>query len=217
MRLECDAILFDLDGVLADSTICVERHWRQWADEHGLGPEAIMRVAHGKKTVDIMRQFAPDIDVDEQARQFAESEATDLDGIFPVPGASALVEGLPDGTWAIVTSGSTTLALARLRHVGIPIPAALVTADDVKWGKPAPDPYLLAAARIGIDPGACIVIEDSPPGIESALASGMRVIGLTTTHVQDDLDGCDAIVGGLESLRVSVRTLPKPRIVIELA
>jgi sugar-phosphatase len=217
MHLECDAILFDLDGVLLDSSLCVERSWHEWANEHGLDPAAIIRVAHGQRTIDTMRHFAPHLDVEEQAGRFAEREATDMEGVYPIPGASALVERLPQGTWAVVTSGGTTLALARLRHVGLPIPRALVTADDVKQGKPSPDPYLLAAARMELAPSACVVVEDSPPGIESARASGMRVIALTTTHKGVDLAGSDAIVDRLDSLRVTVREQVGPRIVIEIA
>jgi len=217
MHLECDAILFDLDGVLLDSSVCVERSWHEWANEHGLDPAAIILVAHGQRTIDTMRLFAPHLDVDEQAGRFAEREATDTEGVYPIPGASALVESLPQDTWAVVTSGGTTLALARLRHVGLPIPRTLVTADDVEQGKPSPDPYLLAAARMEIAPSACVVVEDSPPGIESARAAGMRVIALTTTHKPEDLSRSDVVVDRLDSLRVSVHPQGQPRIVIETA
>jgi sugar-phosphatase len=217
MRLECDAILFDLDGVLVNSVACVERHWRRWAEEHDLDAEAILRVAHGQKTVETMRHFAPGMDVAQQAAQFAEREASDMDGVFPIPGASDLVKGLPAESWTVVTSGRRTLALARLRHVGLPVPPTLVTADDVERGKPAPDPYLLAAARLVIEPKACVVIEDSPAGIESALASGMRVIGLATTHPQEDLARSDAIVDTLQSLQISARAQGSLRIAIETA
>ena len=215
MRLGCEAILFDLDGVLVDSSVCVERSWHEWANEHGLDPAAIIRVAHGQRTIDTMRLFAPHLDAEEQSGRFAEREATAMEGVYPIPGASTLLERLPQDTWAVVTSGGTTLALARLRHVGLPIPRTLVTADDVKQGKPSPDQYLLAAARMGIAPSACIVVEDSPPGIESARAAGMRVIALTTTHKREDLAGSDAIVDRLDSLRLTVREQAGPRIVIE--
>lgn len=217
MRLECDSILFDLDGVLVDSAACVERNWRLWASENGLDPAAIVRVAHGQKTVETMRRFAPDLDVEEEARRFAEREANDMEGVFPVPGASALVKRLPGEMWAVVTSGTTNLALARLHHVGLPVPRVLVTADDVPRGKPAPDPYLLAARRMGVAPAACVVVEDSPPGIASARSAGMRVIGLATTHKREDLVGCDAVVDGLESLRMAVYARAKVRIIVELA
>jgi sugar-phosphatase len=215
MRLGCDAILFDLDGVLVNSVACVERHWREWAVEHGLDAEAIIQIAHGQKTVDTMRLFAPWLDVEGEATRFAESEAADMDGVCPIPGASDLLQGLPRQAWAVVTSGSRALALARIRHVGLPDPSVLVTADDVTHGKPSPDPYVLAAARLKISPGACIVIEDSPPGIAAARAAGMRVIGLLTTHTREDLAGSDVIVDGLAFLRVTVGLQWDRRLIIE--
>jgi sugar-phosphatase len=217
MRLECDAILFDLDGVLVNSVVCVERHWRVWADEHGLDPEAILRIAHGQKTAETMRLFLPDLDSETEAARFAEKEAADMDGVCPIPGASDLLEGLPRQAWAVVTSGNRALALARIQHVGLPIPPTLVTAEDVTRGKPAPDPYLLAAARLGIEAHAAVVVEDSPPGVESGRAAGMRVIGLTTTHARQDLTRSDAIVEKLASLRVLASPDGSPRITIELA
>jgi len=217
VRLECDAILFDLDGVLVDSSVCVERNWREWAEAHGLDPETIINVAHGQRTIDTMRRFAPHLDVEEQARRFAEKEATDTDGVYLIPGALALLELLSREAWAVVTSGGTRLAHARLRHVGLPIPSVLVTADDVERGKPAPDPYLVAARRMELEPAACVVVEDSPPGISSARAAGMRVIGLVTTHSREDLLASDVVVDKLESLRLSVRPQGQPRLVIETA
>lgn len=217
MRLECRAILFDLDGVLVDSAVCVERHWREWADKHGLDFAAIMRVAHGQKTVDTMRLFAPDLDVEAEASQFAEWESSDVEGVYSVPGAADLVGRLPADAWAVVTSGNRRLALARIHQAGLPVPPTLVTADDVTQGKPAPDPYLVAAARVGVDPRACIAIEDSPPGIESARAAGMRVLGLATTHSREELVGCEAAVDRLELLRVNVQTGAEVRLIFDLA
>jgi sugar-phosphatase len=215
MPVECDAILFDLDGVLVDSVASVERNWRTWADDHGLDPTAILRVAHGQKTIDTIRRFAPGLDVEEEARRFAERESTDLDGVLPVRGASGLVEGLPATMWAVVTSGSAALALARMHHVGLPIPETLVTADDVTKGKPAPEPYLLAARRMEIAPADCVVVEDSPPGIEAARAAGMRVIGLLTTHAREQVARSDVLARDLAELRLTVRPGARPRLVIE--
>ena len=98
---------------------------------------------------------------------------------------------------AIVTSGPTRLAEARLRAAGLPRPEVLVSADSVSRGKPDPEPYLLAAQRLGVAPSRCTVFEDAPAGVRAGHAAGMRVVALTTTVSADELDGADRIVANL--------------------
>ncbi len=190
-QLECDAILFDLDGVLIDSTSCITRHWEEWARGHGLEIAAVMQVAHGLRTVETMRLVAPHLDAEKEAERFTAAEVADTEGVETIEGAWSLLEGLPEGAWAIVTSGSHELARARLRRAGLPIPQTVVSGDDVRHGKPAPEPYLVGADRLGKAAERIVVIEDAPAGIEAARAAGMRVIGITTTHPREEL-ACDA-------------------------
>ena len=200
-QFECDAILFDLDGVLVDSTSCITRHWEGWARGHGLETAAVMQVAHGFRTVETIRLVAPHLDAEKEAERITAIEVADTEGVEAIEGALSLLEGLPEGAWAIVTSGSQELARARLRRAGLPAPQTIVSGDDVSLGKPAPEPYLAGANRLGKAAEDIVVIEDAPAGIESARAAGMRVIGITTTHPREEL-ACAAVVDRLSDLHV---------------
>jgi sugar-phosphatase len=202
-QMMCDAVLFDLDGVLIDSTGCVARHWTEWAGQHGLDVAAVMRIAHGLRPVDIIRRMAPHLDVEQEVRRFTAAEIADTDGIVAMDGAAELLAALPQDAWTVVTSGSVGLATARLGRAGLPVPATMVTADDVQRGKPAPDPYLLGAVRLGVPVERCVAVEDAPAGIEAALAAGMRVIGVATTHQPEDLFRSTVVVERLSALRIT--------------
>ena len=202
MPLTCDAIIFDLDGVLVDSNGIAERHLRAWTDRHGVSFERIASLHRGRTTVETIRLVAPDLDAKTEAALLEGAEAVDTDGLVAFAGAAQLLAGLPPERWAIATSGTRQTATIRLSHVGLPLPNVLVTADDVAAGKPSPEPYLLAARRLGIDPTRCVVIEDAPAGIASARAAGTRVIGVTSTNSEDKLAGADIIVGRLADFRV---------------
>jgi len=198
----CSAILFDLDGVLVDSTRSVDREWRTWAQKKGVDGDAIMAIAHGVRTVEVIRRVAPHLDAEAEARKIEKHEAHDKEGVHVMPGAVALVHSIPDGRWGVVTSGSRLLASARLRFCGLPVPKVLVTADDVAHGKPHPEPYLKGAGGLGFAPAECLVIEDAPAGIQSACTGGLRVIGITSTYLADALAQADAVVGKLEQIQV---------------
>jgi mannitol-1-/sugar-/sorbitol-6-phosphatase len=196
----CDAVLFDLDGVLVDSAEVVERTWQRWAARHGLDPDAVVRAAHGRRTVETVRMVAPHLAADDEVRALAESESTETDGVYEVPGARELLQSLPARSWAVVTSGIRPVAELRMRHTKLPTPTVLVTADQVQHGKPHPEGYLTAAARLGVDPTRCIVVEDTPPGIEAAHAAGMRVVVVASTYAPVVLQGADAVVSALSRL-----------------
>ncbi|MGD8475220.1 MAG: HAD-IA family hydrolase [Anaerolineae bacterium] len=201
-ELACDALLFDLDGVLIDSTSCIVRHWATWAGQHGLDVSEVMQVAHGLRTIETMRLVAPHLDVEAEAERHAAREIADTDGIVAIEGALKLLSALSGKAWAVVTSGGTELATARLRRAGLPVPPILVTADDVLHGKPAPDPYLLGAERLGVVVAQCVVVEDAPAGLQSARAAGMRAIGVASTHSREELHRATVIVDRLSALSV---------------
>ena len=202
-QLECTAILFDLDGVLIDSTECITRHWEDWARQHGLDIAAIMQVAHGRRTIETMRIVAPHLALEEEARQFEAGEVVDTEGIITIDGAHTLLDSIPPDAWAIVTSGSRALATARLQSRGLPVPPTMVTADDVVNGKPHPEPYMTAARLLGLSPDDCIVVEDAPAGLAAATAAGMRSIGVASTHAYDELVGATVIAGKLRDIQVT--------------
>jgi len=215
MQLECTAILFDLDGVLIDSTTNITRHWRQWAQRHGLDLAEIMRVAHGRITIETMRLVAPHLPVEEEARHFAAVEVADTEGVITIAGAPALLASLPAAAWAIVTSGSRDVATARLQSRGLPIPKIMVTADDVIHGKPDPEPYLVAAKRLGVPANQCVVVEDSPAGIAAACAAGMRSVAVASTHADHELEAATAIARQLSDIQVD--TARDGRLTIQIA
>jgi sugar-phosphatase len=200
----CAAILFDLDGVLADSTRAVDREWRDWAQQKGLDGNAIVAMAHGVRALEVIQRMAPYLDAEAEVRELERLEVDHQEGgVCVMPGAVALVGSIPEGRWGVVTSGTRPLASARLRFCGLPVPKVLVTADDVAHGKPHPEPYLKGAERLGFDPAECLVIEDAPAGIESARAGGMKVVGITSTYAADALGHADAVIGKLGQIQIT--------------
>jgi mannitol-1-/sugar-/sorbitol-6-phosphatase len=198
----CAAILFDLDGVLVDSTRSVERQWRIWAQERGIDEEKIVAIAHGVRAIEVIRTIAPHLDANAELRKLESREAADHDGVAVMPGAADLVHSIPDGRWGVVTSGTRNLASARLRLAGIPVPKVMITADDVGNGKPHPEPYLQGAEQLRVSPADCLVIEDAPAGIKSAHAGRMKVIALTSTYPASALSEADAVVQKLKQIQI---------------
>lgn len=202
---EIDAVLFDMDGVLVDSWESIRRHWRAWAERHRLDVEAVMAQVHGKAGLDIIRATAPHLDAERETLLLAELEAADTEGVRRIDGADRLLAGLPAGRWAVVTSARENVARSRLQAVCLPVPEVLVTASEIRRGKPAPDGYLLAAERLGFAPESCLVVEDSPAGVEAAHRAGMKVIAVLSTHSAEELPESDAVAARLEDLQVTVR------------
>jgi len=198
----CSAILFDLDGVLLDSTRVVAEQYTRWAREHGLDPDEVMKAAHGVRTLEVVRRVAPHLDPVAETKKIEDREAV-ADDIFPIPGAVTLLNSIPPGRWCVVTSGTRFLATTRMRKFGIPIPEILVTADDVSNGKPDPEPYRKGAELLKVSPGDCVVFEDAPAGIRSAQAAGMKVISLPSTYPAEELHEADIIVPGLTGIKIS--------------
>jgi mannitol-1-/sugar-/sorbitol-6-phosphatase len=199
----CTAILFDLDGVLIDSTRSVDRQWRVWANEQGIDEEKVIAIAHGVRAIEVIRAVAPHLDAEAELRRLETREANDKIDVAVMRGAVELVGTIPDGRWGVVTSGTRPLASARLRLGGLPVPDVLVTAEDVANGKPHPEPYLRAAKLLGVKAEECLVIEDAPAGIRSARAGGMKVIALASTYPASKLGEADAVALKLNRIQIS--------------
>jgi len=199
----CSAILFDLDGVLLDSTLAVAEQYTDWAREHGLDPAEVMKAAHGVRTVEVVRRVAPYLDAEAETKKIEDREAV-ASNVIAMPGAVELISSIPRGRWCVVTSGTRFLATTRMRKFGIPFSDVLVTADDVKNGKPDPEPYRRGAELLRVNPATCVVVEDAPAGIRSAHAAGMKVISLPTTYPVAELREADVIVSGLSTIKVSL-------------
>lgn len=213
LKLICQAILFDLDGVLVDSTLAVERVWRQWAQEHNVDAEFVMENAHGRRSIETVRIVAPHLDADRENLKVENMEINDKEGVVAIAGTRELLSSLPSERFLIVTSATAALASARLRYAALQVPDRLITANDVEQGKPSPEPYLKGAAVLGFGPADCVVFEDTPAGIQSARAAGMRVVALTSTYRAAELTGADAV---LESLAGVKAILQADRLRLEL-
>ena len=188
-ELRARAVLFDMDGTLVDSTVFVERLWRNWGSRHGITLEEILALSHGRRTADTIRLVAPHLDALAETRAIEEEEAVSYEGVVALRGARLLLESLLPDEWAVVTSAPHALASQRIQYAGLPAPPFLVGADDVHAGKPDPEGYLKAASLLRVEPWDCVVVEDTPAGILAARAAGMRVLAVGTTFPQSELLG----------------------------
>ncbi|EDY60129.1 MULTISPECIES: HAD family hydrolase [Streptomyces] len=218
MKIQAEALLFDNDGTLVSSLESVHRCWTRWAAEFGITAEAFAQVElHGRPAVEIAADLLPADVVPRALARIEELEVEDVPngGVHLLPGTAAFLDSLSSpnfsatlearGTpirWAVVTSATRRLAEARLDAVGI-LPKTLVAADDVTRGKPDPEPYLLAARELGVDPSRCVVFEDAPAGLRAGRAAGMTTVALTTTHQAHELDA-DLVVENLSALSALV-------------
>lgn len=200
--IRCAAILFDLDGVLIDSEAAVQRAWEQWTARHGLELRHVLTESRGRRTADTIRAVAPWLDEEAESRDLERAQSADTDGVTALAGAASLLDSLPPQTWAVVTSGTRRLAGARLTAANLPLPTVLLAAEDVEHGKPDPEPYLLAAAALGVEPGSCLVVEDAPSGIAAGKAAGATVLALLTTFAASELAGADHRAPSLAALRL---------------
>jgi sugar-phosphatase len=190
-HIRARAILFDMDGTLVDSSACVEYMWGTWGRRHGIALADILAVSHGRLTRDTIRDIAPHLDAEAEAEALDGAAVTYSDGIVALRGARELLDTMGANEWAVVTSAPRLLAEARLRFAGLPIPGCLIGNEDVRAGKPDPDGYLQAAARLGLAPLDCAVIEDTPAGILAARAAGMPVLAIGTTFPASELLGAE--------------------------
>jgi len=205
MEIRCRGLLFDMDGVLVDSTPAVARVWATWAKKFNFDPDDVVRRAHGRPSISTIRELLPGGDHHAEDREIEQAEIDDIFDVTALPGAAELVSALPADRFAVVTSATHPLAVVRIRAAGIAIPKNLVTASDIRHGKPDPEPYLRGAASLQLPASDCIVIEDAPAGIQSAKAAGAHVIALRTTTDDPALfaAGADWIVTNCSSISLN--------------
>lgn len=199
------AIISDLDGVLVDSMPATARAWAAWGRRHGLDGAAIQAANHGRPARAVIADHVAPEHVEADTEFLLDAEVADTHDVKALPGADGVL-ALP--VVAIATSCVAPLARARIAAAGLRTPAVVVTADQVERGKPAPDPYLLAAQRLGVDPTDCLVLEDAPAGVAAGKAAGMAVWAVTFTHARCDLTAADHVADGLPELlaRLAERT-----------
>ncbi|ATL26365.1 HAD family hydrolase [Streptomyces formicae] len=200
MKIQADALLFDNDGTLISSMESVYRCWTRWAGEYGITAEEFGRVElHGRPAAEIAADLLPPEKVAEAVARIEELEVSDVaGGVVLLPGTRELLASLPMDRWAVVTSATRVLAEARLAEVGVR-PGLVIAADDITRGKPDPEPFLLAADKLGADPARCVVFEDAPAGLQAGRAAGMKTVALTTTHTAAELSA-DVVVKDLSAV-----------------
>jgi mannitol-1-/sugar-/sorbitol-6-phosphatase len=195
-------ILFDMDGVLISSIASVRRCWRRWAKIYGVPNAEEYEVPHGMRAIEIVKILRPDIDPQEGLRVIEKMEVEDIADLQVLPGVKTLLDSLPPERWAIVTSSTHRLLLARLKAAGLPVPERIISGDMVERGKPDPEPYRRGADLLGFRPEECVVVEDAPSGVGAGIAAGCRVMGVLGTHSKEELHGANWVVGSLEGLIV---------------
>jgi len=204
VNVSAKGILFDMDGVLISSIDAAVRNWKRWAKRYGVPNPDEFVIPHGVRSIDLVKMLRPDIDPREGQRAIEDMEVEDVADLKVLPGVKALLESLPPERWAIVTSATRRLLLARLNAAGLPLPERIITGEMVERGKPDPEPYRRGAELLGFRPEECVVVEDAPSGVGAGKAAGCRVLAVLGTHLAAELQGANWVVGSLEGLAVTV-------------
>lgn len=201
VTVRAKGLLFDNDGVLISSIGSVIRCWREWARRYDVPDAENYNVPHGMRAIEIVKQLRPDIDPNAGLKVIEDLEIEDTGDIEVLPGVKHLLTTLPPERWAIVTSCTSRLLVARLKAAGLPYPEKLIAGDMVTNGKPHPEPYQRGAALLGFDPAECIVVEDAPSGVGAGKAAGCRVMAVLGTHTAEELQEADWVVPSLDEVR----------------
>jgi len=208
VKVEAKGLLFDMDGVLISSIASVNRCWKRWTKHYGLEGWETFVIPHGVRAVDIIRTLRPDFteaEVAEGLLMIEDMEIADTADLKVLAGVRQLLASLPPERWTIVTSATRRLLLGRLKAAELPYPDELIAGDDVKNGKPHPEPYMTGAKLLGFTSAECIVIEDAPSGVGSGVAAGSRVLGVLGTHTAEEIyaAGAEWVVASLEDVKVT--------------
>ncbi|MGB8260536.1 MAG: HAD-IA family hydrolase [Terracidiphilus sp.] len=204
VQIRCQGILFDMDGILISSIASVERSWSKWCALRGVDFAQAQAILHGCRAIDTVARLRPDLDAEAELKIIEDWEVADGGGVTILPGVPALLAALPAHRWTVVTSATERLAPARLAQAGLPVPPRLVTADQVTWGKPHPEPFLAGAALLGFAPEQCVVFEDSESGTRAGRAAGCTVVATTFSHAPDSLDAAHYVVEDLTGMQATV-------------
>ncbi len=200
--IRCKGILFDMDGILISSLGSVERSWTKWSHMRGIDPEYAISIAHGRRAVETVARLRPDLDSHAELKVIENFEVDDNEGLTVLPGVLDLLAVLPKGSWTVVTSATERLARVRLAAGGVSVPDRIVTADQVKQGKPNPEPFLAGAAILGVPPEQCVVFEDSSSGAKAGHAAGCIVVATTFSHPVESLAAAHYLVPNLTDVRI---------------
>ena len=203
MTIEVRGLLFDMDGVLIDSTHSDEQAWTHWAKFHGM-EDFPLRSTHGRRALDTLREVRPDLDEVAELERLEGFDSTAVNAVELLAGVERLIASLPSKSWTVVTSAPERMMRRRLGRAGLNLPEQVVTADKVTNGKPHPEPYLAGARLLGFEPADCLVIEDAPAGIRAGKAAGCRVLGVVGSHREEELTEADWLVQSLEDVTVEV-------------
>ena len=200
--IRCKGVLFDMDGILISSLGSVERSWTKWARMRGIDPVYAISIAHGRRAIETVAHLRPDLDSVAELKVIEDLEIEDNEDLTVLPGVLGLLAALPKGSWTVVTSATERLARVRLAQGGIPVPEHIITADQVRLGKPNPEPFLAGAALLGIPPEQCVVFEDSSSGASAGRAAGCTVVATTFSHSVESLADAHYLVSDLRDVRV---------------
>jgi sugar-phosphatase len=193
-----------MDGILISSLGSVERSWTKWAQMRGIDPAYAISIAHGRRAIETVAELRPDLDSAAELKVIEDLEVDDNDGLTVLPGVLDLLAALPKAAWTVVTSATERLARVRLAAAGVPVPDRIVTADQVRQGKPNPEPFLAGAALLGLPPAQCVVFEDSASGAKAGRAAGCTVVATTFSHSVESLAAAHYLVEDLRGVHVQI-------------
>lgn len=202
IQLRCQALLFDMDGILISSLGAVVRCWTKYAEMRGLDVENVLSITHGCRAIETVAKLRPDLDPEAELRVIEDLEMEDTEGLSVLPGVPQLLASLPEDRWAVVTSATERLARVRVAAAGLPMPRYFVTADKVTHGKPHPEPFLTGAALLGFPPEQCVVFEDAPSGVEAGREAGCIVVATTFSHGAEELAGAHYVIRDVTEVKV---------------
>ena len=197
---DCKGFIFDVDATLVNTMLVINNIWQTWATQKGIELSNVLPHVHGRKIIETLTLVDPQYSNVGEENEVKEIAIKAMKSATEIEGALRFVESIPSQSWAIATSGPRKVAETSLIASGFKLPKNMVCAEDVKYGKPHPSPFLLAAQNLGLEPNSCVAFEDSPAGVKSAKAAGCFTIAILTSHKKEELAFADLIIDGFSSL-----------------